>query len=194
MGELNGIMENSPMNTKNPEEVSSQELVRTEHLSLGNTIAEGYLKNKVIDLLAEINQYHISVRVYITRGILETLIRNISIPRDSESERYSKHAIRGILALKENQVSVKKVLSEIEELFIDHEEALHQAYTQLKREFEIKLDETRKILEQQLGAKAKFDVERQSKFREQWRKLRAELNAYYEKILTSYKQNLLNKL
>lgn len=171
-----------------------EDLEKCEYLSLGNTIAAAYLKGKVIDLLAEVYHHDIRVRAYLTRGILETLVRNISIPRDPETKRYSRQTIIGILALKESQVSVKKVLDEIEDLFADYERAMQQAYTQLKPKFQIKLDETRKALEQQLGAKVKLDVERQSQFRKKWRNVSNELNTYYEQILENYKHQLMSEI
>jgi hypothetical protein len=195
---LNDTLKNSIVNIKKPQEVLGEALVnefeKGEYLSRGNTIAAGYLKGKIIDLLAEVSLYDASFRAYITRGILKILVGTISIPRDSETERYSRQAIKGILLLKENQVSAEEILDEIENLFADYETALEQTYAQFKKEFEIKLDETRKVLEQQLDAKVKFDVDRQSQFRKKWRKMRAELNACYEKLLENYKQSLLSEV
>ena len=179
-------------------EVSGEALVeefeKAEYLSRGNVAAEGYLKAKGIDLLAEVSHYDTGIRSYVIRGILETLVRNISIPRDSETEHYSRQAIEGILILKENQVSVKKVLDDIENLFTDYEEAIQRDYVQLKSEFEIRLDETRQLLEQQLGAKVKYYVERQSQFRRRWRTVRAEINTHYERTLEGYKQHLQSEI
>ncbi|MFC1923965.1 hypothetical protein ACFLXA_01160 [Chloroflexota bacterium] len=194
MGEQNGILEDSIRNIRELVKASPEELEKTEYLSRGNTIAARYLKGTCIDLLAEVSHYDKIVRAYLTRGILEALIRNISIPRDAETKRYSSQATNGILILKENQVSVKKVLDDIEDFFADYEEAIQQAYTQLKNEFEIRLDETRKLLKQQLGAEVKFYVERQSEFRRSWRKVRTKLNTHYERTLESYKQHLLNSV
>jgi len=175
-------------------EASVEEFEKAEYLSRGNVAAEGYLQAKGIDLLAEVSHYDKGIRSYVTRGILETLVRNISIPRDSETEHHSRQAIEGILILKENQVSVKKVLDDIENLFTDYEESIQQAYMQIKNEFETRLDEKRKSLEQQLGAKVKYYVERQSQFRNNWRKVRTELNAHYERTLEDYKQLLLDEV
>lgn len=171
-----------------------EEFEKAGYLSRGNTIAVAYLKGKGIDLLAEVSLYDTNIREYIIDGMFETLIRNISIPRDSETECYSRQAIKGIRILKEAQVSVMEILDDIEALFLDYEAALQQAYAQFKKEFEIKLDETKKVLEQQLSAKVKFDVERQSQFRIKWRKMRAELNVYYEKLLENYRQCLLSEV
>jgi len=91
-------------------------------------------------------------------------------------------------------VSVKKILDDIENCFTDYDGAIQQAYTQLKNEFEIRLDETIRVLEQQLGAKVKYYVERQSQFRKKWRKVRAELNAHYERTLECYKERLQSEI
>ena len=194
MGDLNGMLGNSIINTRKPGEVLPEKLEKSEYITQGNIIAAVYLKDTGIDLLTETSRYDTNIRAYVTRDILETLIRNISLPRDSETERYSRRSIAGILTLIGDRISVKKVLDEIDDLFADYEAALQQAYDQLKNEFGIKLDESRKVLEQQIGARVEFYIERQSQFRGKWRKMRAELNTYYGKMMDNYKQRLLSEV
>ena len=193
MQEYEDILNSSAKSQKELETVSSEES-RTKYLSLGNSIAIGYIKDRVVNLLAKVSHYDTSIRGYLTRGILETLVRSISIPLDSRTKHYSIHSMKGILTLIGDQTSVKKVLGEINALFADYETAMQQNYTQLKIEFAIKLDESSKVLEQQLGARVEFNADRQSQFREEWRKISSELNAIYGKMLDSYKQNLLIEL
>jgi hypothetical protein len=83
MEELNGILENSFPDKKQPVEASSEELEGNKYFLKGNTIAIVYLKGKVDDLPAEIYRHDTSYWPYLTRGVLETLVRNISIPRDT---------------------------------------------------------------------------------------------------------------
>ena len=193
MGESNGILDNSIKYKKNLETVSSEE---SEHrcLSTGNKIAEEYLQQRDFNLLNELYRYDIDVRASLMKDILETLVQNISLPHDAENERYSSKAIKGIRSISENQFCDKQIIDKIEGLFVDYETAIQGAYTQLKNDFAIKLEESRKILEQQLGARVKFDIERQSQFRNKWRAMRAELNKHYEQILENYKKSLLMEI
>ena len=190
MEEPNDIPDKPVINEEKLEKVSLEE-VRNKYLSLGNYIAMGYIKDRVINILAKVSHYDTNIRESLTRGMLETLVSNISIPLDSKTKHYSINSMKGILALIGDGTSVKKVLGEINALFANYEAAMQQDYDQLKNEFEIKLDESRKVLELQLGARVEFYADRQSQFRTEWRKMRNELNICYGKILDNYKQNLL---
>jgi len=191
MREVKSALEKAMERVEKLGKASPEELKRMEQVPLGNAIAARYLRGELADLLAELSQHDVDVRGYIVEGILETLLRNISLPRDSHTRQTNSRAMEGILALKQNKESVRDVFDHIEHLFSYYEASLEQAFTRLRQEFEARLGETKKVLEQQLGAKVKIDVERQPQFQQEWRKAQVELDAQYEKVLQEHKQRLL---
>ena len=94
-------------------------------------------------------------------------------------------------------VAVENAFSKIRRIF-DHyieqgDQQRKQAYESLKTEFEARIQQA---VQQQLGSSAgiRIDVERQPQFQEEWRKLEAQLNSQYLKLLDEYKQELLDIL
>ena len=170
---------------------SPEELKRMDHIPRGNAIAAKYLRGEVTNLLSEFSQYDADVREYLVEGALETLLRNICLPRDTRTKQTSSKALEGILALKQNKEFVRDVFDNIEHLFTYYEAALQQAFARLRQEIEARFSDTKKAVEQQLGSAVEIDVERQPQFQEEWRKARAGLDAQYEKVLEEHKQRLL---
>ena len=102
--------------------------------------------------------------------------------------------MEGLKALKGEKVNVENIFSGMRRVF-DHyieqgEQQRKQAYESLKAEFETRIQQA---VDQQLGAFAgvKIDVESQPQFQEEWRKLQAQLDLQYTKLLDEYKQELM---
>jgi len=88
---------------------------------------------------------------------------------------------------------VENVYSKIRRIFNHYveqgEQQRKQAYEKLKIEFEAMAQQA---VQQQLGlpTRVKIDVERQPQFQEEWRKIQAQLDSQYLKLLDEYKQEL----
>ncbi|MFC1930750.1 hypothetical protein ACFLXJ_00880 [Chloroflexota bacterium] len=122
------------------------------------------------------------------------MIKNISLSRNDLDRKNNKKAMEGLKTLKSDKVSVENIYSQIRHLF-DHyaeqgEQQRKQAYESLKADFETKIQQA---MQQQLGIATgfKIDVETQPQFQEEWRKLQAQLDSQYTKLLDEYKQELL---
>ena len=192
MGEVKSAFEKAMEKVEKLGKASPEELKRMEYVPRGNVIAARYLRGELTDLRVELLQHGVDDRGYILEGVLETLLRNICLPRYPRTRQTNSKAMEGILALKQNRKSVKDVFDHIEHLFTYYEASQQQVFVRLKQEFEVRLGETRRTLEQQLGTKVKIDVERHPQFQQEWRKVEVELDAQYEKVLQEHKQRLLS--
>ena len=173
-------------------EVTEQERLKWKHVPEGEKLAARYLKQN-LNLLAELSQYEESARRYIIEGAQEILARNINLPRNDAARRNNKRAMDGLKILKNDKASVENVYSRIRRIFEHYSEQgesqRKQAYESLKADFEARIQQA---VKQQLGTFAgiKIDVERQPQFQEEWRKLQAQLDLQYIKLLDDYKQEL----
>jgi hypothetical protein len=173
-------------------EATEQERLRWKYVPEGEKLAARYLKQN-LNLLAELSQYEESARKYIIEGAQEILARNINLPRNDAARRNNKRAMDGLKILKNDKASVENVYSRIRRIFEHYgeqgESQRKQAYESLKTEFEARIQQA---VKQQLGTFAgiKIDVERQPQFQEEWRKLQAQLDLQYIKLLDDYKQEL----
>lgn len=171
---------------------SEEERLKWKYIPEGEKLAVKYLKQG-LNLLAELGRYDENTKKYISKGAADILLRSINLPRADQDRKVNKRAMEGLKALKVEKVKLENILSGMRRVF-DHyagqgEQQRKQAYESLKAEFEVKIQQA---VDQQLGAFAgvKIDVESQPQFKEEWRKLQAELNLQYTKLLDEYKQDL----
>ncbi|HEY83055.1 MAG TPA: hypothetical protein G4O01_07220 [Dehalococcoidia bacterium] len=173
-------------------EATEEERLRWKYLPEGEKLATRYLKQD-INLLAELGKYEEKARSYVAQGAQEILIRNIDLPRNEAARRSNKKAMDGLKVLKNDKVSVENVYSRIRRIFEHYaeqgEQQRRQAYESLKAEVEARIEQA---LRQQLGplAGVRIDVESQPQFQEEWRRVLAQLDAQYIKLLDEYKHEL----
>lgn len=177
-------------------EVTEEERLKWKLVPEGEKLAAKYLKQN-INLLAELGRYEEKARKYVVAGAQDILVRNINLPKRDLDRRNNKKAMDGLKILKNDKVSVENIYSRLRRIF-DHyaeqgEQQRKQAYESLKTEVEGRIQQA---VKQQLGpfAGIKVDVESQPQFQEEWRKIQAQLDLQYVKILDEYKQELLSIL
>mgnify|MGYP000492392797 CR=1 FL=1 len=161
-----------------------------EYIPQGNAAAARFLEEKDFDLLAVLNSYGEDVRGYVRKGMEDTFIRNIQLPKDEATQENNKRAMEGLLAIKENKGALRQVFRELEYLFQYYAQAFEHNYANLKESFAARMAPAQKALEQQLGAKLKVNVERHPAFLEEWLRLQQQLDAQYEAILEEQKEKI----
>ena len=173
-------------------EATAEERLKWKYVPEGEKLAARYIKQD-FNLLAELNRYDENARKYIVEGACDILARNINLPGSDSTRRNNKRAMEGIKILKSDKVSVESIYSQIKRIFEHYdkqgEQQRKQAYESLKAEFEVRIQQA---VKQQLGTfgGVKIDVERQPQFQEEWRKMQAQLDLQYIKLLDEYKQEL----
>jgi len=174
-------------------EPTDEERLKWKYVPEGEKLAARYLEEDC-DVATELSKYEEKVKGYIVEGAGEILVRNISLPKDDSARKSNKRAMDGLKAIKSDKVGVENVYSSIRRLFNHYieqgEQQRKQAYGALKADFEAKVQQA---VQQQLGTIAGFniDVEKQPQFQEEWRKLEAQLDLQYIKLLDEYKQALI---
>jgi len=192
MGEIKSALEIAMEKVEKLGGVTEEERLKWKYVPEGEKLAVRYLKQD-LNLLAELSRYEENARKYVIDGAQDILTRNINLPKNDSARRSNKRAMEGLKILKNDKVSVENVYSRIRRIF-DHyveqgEQQRKQAYESLKAELE---DKIMQAVKQQLGSFAgiKVDVESQPQFQEEWRKVQAQLDLQYIKLLDEYKQEL----
>jgi len=140
-----------------------------------------------------LGKYEEKVKRYIIEGAADILVRNIDLPKDDLAKRNNRRAMEGLKDLKSDKIAVENVYSQLRHLFSHYveqgEQQRKQAYETLKNEFEARV---RQAVQQQLGLPigVKIDVEKQPQFQEEWRKIQAQIDSQYYKLLDEYKREL----
>lgn len=190
MAELKSAFEKAMEKVKDLEKASPEELQRLELVPKGEAIAARFLRGEIADLPAELAGRDNKSRPYLLEGALDTLLRNVCLPRDSRTKSTNAQAIQGVLALKKNSRRVKESFDQIEHLFTYYEAAVRQTYDRLKQDFEAKLADAKKAMEQQHGGQVRMDVDRHPQFQEELRRALSALDLQYEQVLEEHKQRI----
>ena len=192
MGDIKSAREIAEEKLARLGEATEEERLRWKYAPEGEGLGGRYIKEEV-NLVAELQQYQGEVRKHIIKGAADILIKNINLPRDDSAKRDNRRAMDGLKILKSDKVAVENVYSKMRRI-INHyeqegEQQRRQAYQTLKADFEAKVQQA---VAQQLGSVTGFkvDVEKQPQFQEEWRRVQAQLDAQYIKLLDEYKQEL----
>ena len=192
MGDIKSALEIAMEKIEKLGEATDEERLRWKYIPEGERLAARYIKQDC-NLVVELSQYEEKVRRYVMEGAGNILIRNISLPKDDLAEGNNRRTMDGLKNLRNDKVAVENVYSKMRRIFNHYteqgEQQRRQAYESLKTEFEAKMQQA---VQQQLGSlmRIKVDVEKQPQFQEEWRKIQAQLDSQYLKLLDEYKQEL----
>ena len=194
MGEIKSAREIAMEKIERLGSVSEEERRKWKYLPEGKKLAASYIKEGDSGLDAGLKKYDDNAKKYVIEGAAETLIRNINLPKDDTSKQNNKKAMDGLKILKSDKIAAENVFSKVRRIFDyyakEGEQQRGQSYESLKSEFGVKIQQA---MQQQLGtsaAMANIDIERQTQFQEEWRRLQTKLDLQYIKLLDEYKQEL----
>jgi len=192
MGDIKSAREIAMEKLEKLDEATDEERLKWKYVPEGERLAVRFIKQDC-NLVGELSQYEENVRKYIIAGAEDILIRNINLPNNDLAKRNNRRAMDGLKILKSDKVGVENVYSKMRHVFNHYveqgEQQRKQAYESLKTEFEAKVQQA---VQQQLGPLMgiKVDVEKQPQFQEEWRKIQAQLDSQYLKLLDEYRQEL----
>ncbi len=192
MSDIKSALEIAMEKIEKMDEATDEERLKWKYVPEGEKLAVRYLKQDC-NLVTELSQYQETARKYVVEGAGGILIRNINLPKDDLAKRSNKQAMDGFKSLKSNKVATENVYSKMRRIFNHYieqgEQQRRQAYESLKVDFE---DKMQQAVQQQLDSlmSYKIDVEKQPQFQEEWRKMQAQLDSQYIKLLGEYKQEL----
>ncbi len=174
-------------------EPTEQERLEWKYLPEGEKLAARYLRHDV-QLAPELAKYDKKGAEVVMRGVNQVLIKNITLPANEAAQKTNKLALDGIRSIKNDKGRVDAIVNQMKQIFNHYtgqgEQQRKQAYNALKQDFGAKVQEA---LRQQMGANAagvRVDIEKQPQFLEEWRKIKAQLDAQYVQVLDELKAQL----
>ena len=192
MGEMKSAWEKAMEKAEKLGKPTDEELKQLEYIPAGNTLAARFLQEEKYDLEAELTKYKGSGgRQYVLQGAQEIFLRNIGLPHNENDKKSTLRAMAGIKLLKENTKQLDVIYERINNLLTYYEQARQQAFTQFKKNFEDKIKESAKAVQQRPGAMASLEAQIQQQFQDEWRRASNELDAQYDRALDEHRQQVL---
>jgi hypothetical protein len=193
MDEMKSAYERAMERAESLGKASEEDLTKWKYLPEGAKLAAKYLRDE-FDLATEIGKYEEKVRQLVVQGAQEAFLRNIDLPRNDLAKKKNKKVMEAMKELKRDKVGIENVYTKLRRVFSHYEkegeQQRRQTYEAVKRDFEAKLMQA---AQQQLGAAPppKVNVDSHPQFQQEWRRVLAQLDSQYLKLLDEYKKEIL---
>ena len=193
MDEMKSAYERAMERAESLGKASEEDMTKWKYLPEGAKLAAKYLRDE-FDLATEIGKYEEKARQLVVQGAQEAFLRNIDLPRNDLAKKKSKKVMEAIKELKRDKVGIENVYTKLRRVFSHYEkegeQQRRQTYEAVKRDFEAKLMQA---AQQQIGAAPppKINVESHPQFQQEWRRVLAQLDSQYLKLLDEYKKEIL---
>ena len=193
MDEMKSAFERAMERAESLGKASDEDLKKWKYLPEGEKLAARYLKEEY-DISTEVSKYDEKVRRYVIEGAQGVFIRYIDLPRNDMAKKRNKKVMEAIKELKRDKVGIENVYTKMRRVFSHYEkegeQQRRQTYESMKRDFEAKLMQA---AQQQLGSSPppKVNVESHPQFQQEWRRILAQLDSQYLKLLDDYKKEIL---
>ena len=193
MDEMKSAYERAMERAESLGKASEEDLTKWKYLPEGAKLAAKYLRDE-FDLATEIGKYDEKVRQHVVQGAQEAFIRNIDLPRNDLAKKKNKKVMEAIKELKRDKVGIENVYTKLRRVFSHYEkegeQQRRQTYEAVKSDFEAKLMQA---AQQQPGAAPppRVSVESHPQFQQEWRRVLAQLDSQYLKLLDEYKKEIL---
>lgn len=173
---------------------SSDDLKRGEAQKKGMQLTAEYLDGTTESLTDALAGVEGSMQQAARTGIIESLLRNIILPRDDVQQQRAARAAEGIIEMAGGAGDIKGICSELLRIiggYLQHREELQgQMEEQIRMQYE-------QLMSRQGGMggdEFKIDGSLQAKLREEWDRVEMELNRRYGEALEQNKDNLKQRL
>ena len=157
----------------------------------GMRIGAGFLDGKTEDLYLELLKHDAKDQISVKKGIAQTLLRNIVLPRDEQLQLSAGVAINGILSLAQNGGEITNACGELQQII--------EQYGQHKEQTKQQLDDALKAqLEQQQAASGQtggsVNPAMHPQYNEELTKMMTSLNNQYNDAMSQRKEMILHHL
>lgn len=176
-------------------EVTQADRLRWKYVPEGEKMATKYLKDGQ-DLAAEMAGQSADAKPYIKKGLESVLLAAVVLPQNEAAQGRSQRALDGLLVLKQDRDAALRLVDQMRQVLSHYndqgEEQRKATYETLKGQYEAKL---RKAMDKQFGDVGglddqKINVESLPQFHDEWRRVSAQLDLQYLKLLEEFKHEL----
>jgi hypothetical protein len=163
-----------------------------EQIKTGMRLGADFMNSKITDLFTAISEQPAEYQILVRKGIAQTLLRNIVLPRDEDLQESGKVALKGILSLDPSSGEIQSICQELEQILAQYGQHKEQTTQQLN-------DAIRAQLEQQQAASeaepsSNINPATHPQYQEELSKMLTSLNGQYSDAMDQRKELILQRL
>lgn len=169
-----------------PAETNQDNLIKT-----GMRMAADFLNGKIDNLQEELLKLPAESQIPVRQGMVQTLLRNIVLPRDESAEQGETTAIKGILILAGNSGEISSICGELQQILGQYGQHKQQSIQQLEEAIRAQLEQ-----QQMAAGKSEGPVNpaMHPQYREELAKMLTSLNGQYNDALDQRKEMIMERL
>ncbi len=193
MGEIRSALEIALEKAEKLGKASKEELKKEEAISKGRRIAASFLddpdKKSLKELMTDVDP---SMLNSVIEGAMDTLLRNIVLPKEESQMERAQKALSGVMDLKGSVAA--QVVNAISQLLGQFKTTYNQYKEQLKAQMQAQLGNLKQAVAEQYGmavAQA-LDVEALPEFQQEWSRLSGQIIEQFNKELERLKNYIQN--
>jgi len=152
----------------------------------GMRLAADFLNGKVTDLVAALADNAQNEAAAIRQGMVETLLRNITLPRDEQLKATSLLALKGIISLGGAQLAA--ICAELQQLLEQYGQHREQTIKQLEDAIRTQLGQQMARRGGEAPAAASLNPALHPQYREELARIQGDLNNQYTQALDQRKE------
>lgn len=180
---LDMVMERAArMGAASKEEISQEDAVKK-----GMRLAAAFLRGEEVNLSQALTQQNEKEQRFVRKGVVQTLMRNIVLPRENEQQELAEKAMHGLVEVSQSSGEMLRVLGDMKKILDQYLQHRIQLRDQLESQFSQQMEMMEQNLAQQTGVAMKLEPSQHPKFQEEWQRVQTELNDQYGRALEQYK-------
>lgn len=176
------VMERAAKIAAEADSESSRESLEKE----GMRFTASFLSKKEQDISSQINQYEGEQKREFLSGVIQTLLRNIVLPRDGELSPASILALQAIGTIGGAKPAVTALTEEIQQILNQYDQ--HKLQVQQQLEDALKSQLQQQAMAQGIENPSQIDPKMHPQYQEEMTKLLSDLNSQYLNALDERKK------
>jgi len=167
-----------------PEVTENEDMVKT-----GMKLAADYIKSGNADFATTIGSHSPENQISIKKGMAQTLLRNIVLPRDEDLQSTGQTALQGILSLSENDGEIQTICQELAQILDQYDQHREQSTQQLKDALKAQIQQQQ--MSQGQESQEEINPVMHPQFNEELGKVMTSLNNQYNDAMNQRKDMIL---
>jgi hypothetical protein len=190
MAEIKSTMEMVLERAAKMAAASTPDIDKEDLIKTGMKLAADFLNKKETDLAQLLSEQHSQDQIAIRKGMAQTLLRNIVLPRDEQLQESGKIALQGVLSLSGKSAEINAICQELTQIIEQYGQHKEQMTQQLE-------DAIRAQLEQQQMSRGQeghpVNPAMHPQYREEMAKMLTSLNNQYNEAMKQRKDMILER-
>ena len=170
---------------------SQEEIATEEKVKDGMRMGADYLRGEEVDFSGALEQTTSSV--LIKRGLVQALLRNITLPRDEDRQRAEK-AMQGLLSLGKGSGDLVSILTDMKGILDHYQQHKKEILQQLESAFRQQMEQALAQQTGQAGQGMNVNPTLHPKFQEEWSRVKSDLDTQYNQALDQHKDLVAQRL